>query len=555
MLFVGIDAADPDYLERRFAEGALPHLASFRQNGAWGRMRSTFPVLSSAAWSSISTGLPPEKHGIYEFFRRIPGTWQDEPVHGGMKKGEDLWQIASRYDRRCVAINMPITYPPRKVSNCIIVSGMDTPGESVKFVSPEEEKSPLLEAVPDYRIELTAAQFKTIEDFLTATSKAMEARKKAALYLFDRWRPDLALVIFTALDRVLHALWKYVDPGHPAFHHPDAAKWRDRVDRLYDEVDHHLGELMQWAGEDAITLVCSDHGGAAVHGTFYLNRWLIQNGYLKVRGSGSAGMLRAAGRIQKTIKVLVPRQVKNMFNRIFPNLYPSVETKLGLARVDPSGTRVYGWRKTDVLRLNLAGREPGGKVVPGEDFKTLLNEVKEKLEAVIDPRNGRQPISKVWTRHEIYRLAGELDDCPDLMIEWGDLLYDTDTSLDHPTGPLFVSEERPGKPWREEINGNHALHGIFGMMGTGIQQGSDLGTVDILSIAPAAVKAMKLPPQEAMPGPVPENLFKNVEEDPGSDKDTTAAASTESSGEDADSVYSDEERALIEKRLRDLGYM
>ena len=83
VLFIGIDAADPDYINRRIETGGLPNFKALGEKGIRCKMRSTFPVLSSAAWSTISTGLPPEHHGIYEFFRRKPGTWIDEPVLGG----------------------------------------------------------------------------------------------------------------------------------------------------------------------------------------------------------------------------------------------------------------------------------------------------------------------------------------------------------------------------------------------------------------------------------------------------------------------------------------
>ncbi len=553
VLFVGIDAADPDYLDKRFSEGALPNLASFKEKGCWGRMRSTFPVLSSAAWSTISTGLPPEKHGIYEFTRRKAGTWQDEIILGGLKQGEDVWQIAARNGLRTVSINMPMTYPPQGIPDGVVVSGMDTPGEGVDFITPKEEKKPFLAKIPGYRIEQTAAQFDTIDQFIEATSTQMENRQKAALYLFKRFRPDLAIVIFTALDRILHALWKYVDPDHPAFKRPEAESWRKQIDKLYDQVDTYLGELIEWAGENSTTIICSDHGGAAVHGIFYLNRWLIREGYLSVSGGGNSGVLRVISGMQKWVKLHVPRGIKNVFNRIFPNLYENVETKRGLSRIIPAKTKLYAWRKTDVIRVNLAGREPGGIVEPGDQFNSLLDEVKSKLENVVDPRTGHTPIKKVWTRFEVYPDADDLEDCPDLVIEWNDKLYAVDTTFDNPGGTLFESEEKPGKPWREEINGNHAPYGIFGAKGRGVLEGKMLGDVDIKSVTPAILHALNIAKPSSLPANPPGGVFDNLG---GGEMKAETDQSEQSPGtQAADEVYTDEEREIIEKRLRDLGYM
>ncbi|MBD3166461.1 hypothetical protein GF324_07675 [bacterium] len=553
-MLVGIDAADPTYIDRRIAEGALPNIRYVRETGVWGPMRSTFPVLSSAAWSTIVTGQPPEKHGIFEFFQRVEGTWTDRIVHGPMKQVPDVWDIAARHGLRSVSVNVPITFPPKAVPGNVVVSGMDTPGESSEFVAPPSEKEPLLKAVPNYRIELTAAQFSTVEAFLAAVEETMEARLRAALYLFERHTPDLAIVIFTALDRVLHALWKYLDPAHPAYHYPEAASKRQLVDRLYDRVDEHLGTLLDWAGEKTTTVVCSDHGGAAVHGIFFLNRWLAREGYLAVHDKGSE-MLGVLTGLQHFAKRVVPRPVKNLVNRLFPELYADVGSTRGLQRIDPVRTLAYAWRKASVIRINLQGREPGGIIEPGGSYDALLNEIAAKLEGVIDPRNGRKPIRKVWRRKEAYPLSEPLDDCPDLVIEWDDRLYQVDTTLDGlADDPLFADEEKPNKPWREEINGDHAFYGVFGAVGPGIAAGVSLEKADILGVTPTLLTALGLPLPSDMTGRPPEGIFSGdtaVESAEGSEQvDVTGSGETQ-----ADDIYTPEERAILEKRMRDLGYM
>jgi predicted AlkP superfamily phosphohydrolase/phosphomutase len=556
-MLVGIDAADPTYIDRRIAEGALPNIARVRNEGVWGPMRSTFPVLSSAAWTTIVTGQPPERHGIFEFFRRKPGTWIDELVLGGMKKVPNVWDIAAQHGLRSVVVNVPMTYPPKAPEGGVLVAGMDTPGEQSAFVDPPEEKPHLLKEVPDYRIELTAAQFNTVEDFLDKVESTMDARLKAALHLFERHTPDLAVVIFTALDRVLHALWKYVDPNHDAYHRPEAEAWRARVDRLYDRVDAHLGTLLDWTGEDTTTVVCSDHGGAAVHGVFYLNRWLAREGYLSVQQGKGGEMLGLLTGLQHFAKRVVPRPVKNVVNKIFPGLYADVGSTHGLQRLDPGRTMAYAWRKASVIRVNLKGREPGGIVEPGGSYDALLNEIAHKLENVVDSRNGRKPIRKVWLRREAYPLSEPLDDCPDLVIEWDDRLYQVDTTLDGlANGLLFAGEEKPDKPWREEINGDHALYGVFGAVGKGVAQGLDLAGADIHAVTPTLLAALGIPKPEDMPADPPKGLFTDeatFQTSSVSKTDSPAVKTSESS--EAGDVYTDEEREILEKRMRDLGYM
>ena len=44
-------------------------------------------------------------------------------------------------------------------------------------------------------------------------------------------------------------------------------------------------------------------------------------------------------------------------------------------------------------------------------------------------------------------MADQSTDCPDLVIEWGDYLYECDTTLENLQGTLFTSEEKPGEPF------------------------------------------------------------------------------------------------------------
>src|SRR5205823_845079 len=59
-------------------------------------------------------------------------------------------------------------------------------------------------------------------------------------------------------------------------------RYSDVVLRQYCYCDQRLGELVEEAGSDTNILVVSDHGMQRLDGRVYLNRWLIQNGYLSL---------------------------------------------------------------------------------------------------------------------------------------------------------------------------------------------------------------------------------------------------------------------------------
>ena len=64
-------------------QGLLPNLARLFKTGASSRLQSTIPPITPCAWSSFMTGKNPGKHGIFDFTRPLPGTYDLEFVNGG----------------------------------------------------------------------------------------------------------------------------------------------------------------------------------------------------------------------------------------------------------------------------------------------------------------------------------------------------------------------------------------------------------------------------------------------------------------------------------------
>jgi hypothetical protein len=75
LVIVGFDGQDPVLTDRLMAEGKLPHLAKLGKQGCYHRLRTIYPSLSPAAWSSFSTGVHPAKHRIFDFLERDRRTY------------------------------------------------------------------------------------------------------------------------------------------------------------------------------------------------------------------------------------------------------------------------------------------------------------------------------------------------------------------------------------------------------------------------------------------------------------------------------------------------
>src|SRR5439155_2055035 len=122
---IGWDGATFDLIGPWLDQGLLPNLARLRDQGSHGRLQSTLPPWSFQAWSSFLTGKNPGQHGIYDFFRTPPGTYDLEFVNAEHRRGgATFWDVLSSARRRVVSIAIPGTFPPDPVNGAMI-SGFD----------------------------------------------------------------------------------------------------------------------------------------------------------------------------------------------------------------------------------------------------------------------------------------------------------------------------------------------------------------------------------------------------------------------------------------------
>ncbi len=144
---LGFDGMDPEMADRLIAEGKLPNLAWMKEHGAMRRLNTTNPAQSPVAWSAFSTGMNPGKTRIFDFLRRDSSTYFPDfstvtiqrakfalgflpikrPTITNNRKGTTFWQIASAQGIRAAVLEAPINFPPEKLQNGVLLSGLGVP--------------------------------------------------------------------------------------------------------------------------------------------------------------------------------------------------------------------------------------------------------------------------------------------------------------------------------------------------------------------------------------------------------------------------------------------
>ena len=243
-----------------------------------------------------------------------------------------------------------------------------------------------------------------------------QEREKMFFDSLDKVRHGLCVCVFDGTDRIQHAFWRDIDEGHPARdeQHP---QWRNAIEELYRRMDVLVGKtLAKCKDKDTVLMIISDHGFNAFRYGVDLNRWLEENGYLKVKED-------------------------------------SRRDEKYLAAVDWSKTRAFAIGLAGIF-LNLKGREAQGIVNPGAEADKLRNEITAKLTRLIDPHRNQPAVKQLYNALKVYR-GPYKSEAPDLIVGYNRCYrVSWETAIGQVTNKIFHNNT---KPWSGDHCIDHSL--------------------------------------------------------------------------------------------------
>jgi len=218
--------------------------------------------------------------------------------------------------------------------------------------------------------------------FLKQAWLICEERKKQLWDVVEKTKKGFVTVVFDTSDRISHMFYRFLDPTHPANKNSspeDLAKYKDVIPQTYGEMDKIVGELLEKVGDDEDTAIAiiSDHGFCNFRRGVNLNTWLKENGYLVLKDGAETS----------------------------PDWF---------AKVDWDKTRAFTLGLTGVF-INRKGREAHGVIEKGPEMDKLCRELKQKLEALVDPLDGQPVVKEAFITSEVHH-GPYADMAPELLI-------------------------------------------------------------------------------------------------------------------------------------------
>jgi predicted AlkP superfamily phosphohydrolase/phosphomutase len=365
VVFIGLDGTPYTFMKRLIEEGRAPNAARLVEQGSLLRMDSVWPWVSSVAWSTMMTGVNPAKHNIFGFIDRDPATYKQFIPTSRHMKAKTLWELLSEAGKRVIVVNVPVTYPPRQVNGILVAC----------FLSPSLDKAvyppsylPTLKSL-GYIVDADPWKARESKDLaLQEVNAALDARIRTLFHLFENEEWDYLHVHIMETDRLHHFLWQQMEEGHPTY----APAFYD----FYRRIDDMLGQLSARLDDDTTLMWMADHGFCTIKREVYVNRWLMDHGWLKLRS--------------------VPPDRQKGLDEIEPS---SVAYSLDPGRV--------------VIRVR--GREKEGCVAPGAEYGALRDEIAAAALELRNPDNGEPIFQAAFKREELYH-GPYLEQAADLIL-------------------------------------------------------------------------------------------------------------------------------------------
>jgi len=497
VLVLGIDGGTFNILGPLAKSGKLPNIHKLIKGGVSGILESTIPPMTAPAWASFATGKNPGKHGCYEFLlpRETLNQWglvSSEDING-----ETFYEIMDREGRKCVLINLPCSHPPR-IKKTLITSWL-TKGPNFFFPPDLVERIPELKNyrhVPDASLHYEGK----LEDYYRDVRNLERTRFICAQKLFKSdW--DFFFFLFDGSDRIQHVgygeMLNQVSKGEIS---PES-EWLN----VFRDFDGYVGWFLENIPKDTSVFLISDHGFHQYRGLFFLNKWLRNEGYLKVKLKSRT---KEPGTIKNKLSFFLAKHegFRNLFYKAL--LISSLEnTGFGARLIDKISYFISSHFTVDLSKtvaqcttnrsvgiyINDKKRFKNG-VVDDEEYERVRGEIIKKLRNLTEVGNDEPLFKKVGRKEEFY--SGErITGAPDIIFELNAYWI----KREHESPVTILDKE----------HNHHSKKGIFVAYGPDIKNNVKVDDARIIDLAPTILHIMEIPVPEDMDGKVLKEILKD----------------------------------------------
>lgn len=293
VMVMAVDGLDWDYVEPLMGDGRMPNLAGLTRAGTWGTMETLVPILSPLIWTSVATGVSPDRHGILDFVERDRETDQVVPVSARSRKSPAIWEMASVLGKRVDVVGWWATWPAGAINGTLVsdrlyytlTQGIEKavfdrdPEHLVYPVERTEEFTALRKRAVDETDWTAVRPFIAVDEAEFSRALARDAGMEDPIDGFRRIlastrtymgsglilaqeKPDLLMVYLEGTDTIGHLLARFQPPPVDTdVTDAEAARYAEAIPRYYQAADRWIGRyLAECPLAECTWILISDHG-------------------------------------------------------------------------------------------------------------------------------------------------------------------------------------------------------------------------------------------------------------------------------------------------------
>jgi predicted AlkP superfamily phosphohydrolase/phosphomutase len=478
LIVIGIDGGSWNIINK-----FLDHLPNFKkiiQKGISCDLISTVPPVTCPAWKSYSTGKTQDELKTY-WWGHINFEKGSINFFSSLDfKHDEIWDTLNKFGYKSLVINLPLTYPPKKI-NGMMIAGFPA-SDADAYTYPSSLKNELRKEFnyrihPNHHIELFKE--KTLNEIYTL----IQTRFNVLYHYLNENEFNFAHVTIFYTDDIQHFLWD-----------DDEA-----ILNAYKIIDKNIGKILsEYINTNLI--IMSDHGFEKISDAFFINNYLASKGFLIPKVSQSNLISSLSNRM------LNNKMVLRIINYIFMSL--PREKQIKLKKMFLPGEDEFSIEKTiDLERSAIVGTKQGPifinwRILDKDKYphETFLNQFKDELKQIRTPDN--QPLIK-----EIFEVSSD-GDVPSFIVIPNEG-FEIEIRVT-PDNILWKSETDDWKGWKA----HHRPEGIFLAYGKGISNLSFDENIGINEIADKIFDVFELPKEYFEKGtniiPTKKNLQKVI---------------------------------------------
>ncbi len=276
LIVLGLDGATWDIINPMIDAGELPVIQRLMKNGSYGTLQSLEPMSSPSLWTSISTGLPSEEHGVTGFFStrsdlKAPRVWDICHSHHysvGLFSWLVTWQILDPFEFIIPAwmARSPETIP--SAYSCWQEVNLEQdlyerycPWKSLYKCAFQGATARSLDHMLRFYIKDAFSGMSEEDRFARKLLAEVDLQTDIFLHLLRNHPVDITTFILYGSDKLAHRFWHSMSPEEFNLKQDqDTSQFASVIQDYYKKADQSFGRILQALPDSTHVILLSDHG-------------------------------------------------------------------------------------------------------------------------------------------------------------------------------------------------------------------------------------------------------------------------------------------------------